>query len=75
MICQHLEEFPIVNTQDIYELLRRGIANRQSHSTATNLSSSRSHAIFSYRISIKESDLYGEEIIKTGQLNLVDLAG
>ncbi len=75
VICQHLEEFPIFSAKDIQELLRRGISNRQQQSTATNLNSSRSHAIFTFRISIKESDSFGEEFIKVGQLNLVDLAG
>lgn len=46
----------------------------QVASTKMNHSSSRSHAIFTITIHIKESTLDVEEV-KTGKLHLVDLAG
>lgn len=36
---------------------------------------SRSHAIFSITVHIKETTPDGEELLKVGKLNLVDLAG
>jgi kinesin family protein 11 len=48
---------------------------RQSASTKMNESSSRSHAIFTITVHIKECTPDGEELLKVGKLNLVDLAG
>lgn len=36
---------------------------------------SRSHSVFSVTIHIKENSIDGEELLKTGKLNMVDLAG
>ena len=40
-----------------------------------NETSSRSHAIFSITVHIKECTSDGEDLLKVGKLNLVDLAG
>jgi kinesin family protein 11 len=40
-----------------------------------NKNSSRSHSIFTMKIMIKECNVDGEEVVRHGQLNLVDLAG
>jgi kinesin family protein 11 len=40
-----------------------------------NKNSSRSHSIISVKIMMKECNAEGVEVVRHGQLNLVDLAG
>ena len=61
--------------EHILEILQRGFKQRQSATTLMNKNSSRSHSIFTMKIMIKEFDIDGEEVVRHGQLNLVDLAG
>ena len=75
LICQNLEEIPVLNVNDIFDILQRGIKLRQTAETACNKNSSRSHSIFTMKMFIKESNIDGEEVVRHGQLNLVDLAG
>ena len=75
VVCQGLEEFLVQNTNDLMELFRRGIQLRQTATTLKNQNSSRSHSIFTFKISVKENLGGGEQIIRHGVLNLVDLAG
>ena len=51
------------------------MTRRQTAATLMNKNSSRSHSIFTMKIMMKESNADGEEVVKNGQLNLVDLAG
>ena len=51
------------------------MTRRQTAATLMNKNSSRSHSIFTMKIMMKESNSEGEEVVKNGQLNLVDLAG
>lgn len=63
---------PVSSVKSMIDLMNRGNTNRITRSTTMNDVSSRSHAIFSIRIEIKD------KITKktlTGKLNLVDLAG
>ena len=55
--------------------LFQGILQRQTAETLMNKNSSRSHSIFTMKIMIKECNVDGEEVVRHGQLNLVDLAG
>lgn len=75
VVCQNLEEITVLNEKDIFEILARGIQQRQTAATLCNKNSSRSHSIFTMKIMIKECNVEGEEVIRHGQLNLVDLAG
>lgn len=75
VVCQNLEEITVLNVQHIFEILQRGIRQRQTAATLCNKNSSRSHSIFTLKIMIKEMNVDGEEVIRNGQLNLVDLAG
>jgi kinesin family protein 11 len=75
VICQNLEEITVLSVKDIFEILQRGIQQRQTAATLCNKNSSRSHSIFTMKIMIKECNVEGEEVIRHGQLNLVDLAG
>ena len=75
VICQNLEEITVLTVSDIFDILQRGIKQRQTAATLCNKNSSRSHSIFTLKIMIKECNVDGEEVVRHGQLNLVDLAG
>ena len=75
VVCQNLEEVTVMNVDHIFEILKRGIEQRQTAATLCNKNSSRSHSIFTMKIAIKETSVDGEEVLRQGQLNLVDLAG
>ncbi|KAJ8773632.1 hypothetical protein K2173_005878 [Erythroxylum novogranatense] len=70
-----LEEEMVTIANEIYKTLEKGSAKRRTAETLLNNQSSRSHLIFSITIHIKECTPEGEEMIKCGKLNLVDLAG
>ncbi|KAH9559844.1 hypothetical protein CY35_06G076400 [Sphagnum magellanicum] len=75
VLVRGLEEEMVTSASEIYHLLDRGSAKRQTAETFLNKQSSRSHSIFSITIHIKEATPEGEELMKCGKLNLVDLAG
>jgi kinesin family member 11 len=75
VVCQNLEEITVLSVKDIFDILQRGILQRQTAATLCNKNSSRSHSIFTMKIMIKECNVDGEEVVRHGQLNLVDLAG
>lgn len=60
-----------VSKQDLINIFNEGKANRTTHSTKMNDSSSRSHLIFSVMV---VASIKGKQI-SVGKLNLVDLAG
>ncbi|PAN50296.1 hypothetical protein PAHAL_9G510800 [Panicum hallii] len=74
-VIRGLEEIVVYSPRDIYSLLERGSARRRTADTALNKQSSRSHAVFSINIHVKETTVGNEELMKCGRLNLVDLAG
>ncbi|CAK5073981.1 unnamed protein product [Meloidogyne enterolobii] len=68
------EEVIVLSLKEVYDLLRRGAEKRRTATTLMNITSSRSHSVFT--ISIREPGLVdGEELLRQGKLNLVDLAG
>lgn len=75
VIVGGLEEIIVQSKSEIYEILKRGSAKRQTAATLLNACSSRSHTIFSVTVHIREGSIEGEELLKIGKLNLVDLAG
>ncbi|KAG0619180.1 hypothetical protein M758_4G122100 [Ceratodon purpureus] len=75
VLVRGLEEEIVTSASEIYTLLDRGSAKRQTADTLLNKQSSRSHSIFSITIHMKETTPEGEELMKCGKLNLVDLAG
>lgn len=75
VIIGGLEEIIVRSKSEIYDILKRGSAKRQTAATLMNACSSRSHTIFSVTVHIKEGSMEGEELLKIGKLNLVDLAG
>jgi kinesin family protein 11 len=68
-------EVTVHNTNEVYNLLNMGTAERQTAATNLNRLSSRSHTIFTILVRTRELTIDGEEIIKSGKLNLIDLAG
>ncbi|GLJ59619.1 hypothetical protein SUGI_1515960 [Cryptomeria japonica] len=75
VIVGGLEEIIVKSKAEIYEILKRGSAKRQTAATLLNACSSRSHTIFSVTVHTREGSIEGEELLKIGKLNLVDLAG
>lgn len=71
MVIQGLEELTVSNKNEVYSILERGAARRQTAATLLNACSSRSHSVFSVTVHMKESSIDGEEMLKTGKLNLV----
>ena len=56
---------------EVYSILERGANRRKTAATLLNACSSRSHSVFSVTIHMKENSIDGEEMLKTGKLNLV----
>ncbi|XP_033098854.1 kinesin-like protein KIF11 [Anneissia japonica] len=75
VVIQGLEEVVVHNKDEVYSILEKGAAKRQTAATLMNAHSSRSHSVFSLTIHLKENNIDGEELLKIGKLNLVDLAG
>lgn len=74
VVIQGLEELAVSNKNEVYAILERGAARRQTAATLLNACSSRSHSVFSVTVHMKESSVEGEEMLKTGKLNLVHMA-
>ncbi|CAL4913850.1 unnamed protein product [Urochloa decumbens] len=75
VVIRGLEEIVVYSPSDICGHLERGSARRRTADTAQNKQSSRSHAVFSINIHVKETTVGNDEVMKCGRLNLVDLAG
>jgi hypothetical protein len=78
--CVHHPSKPILHYSTLlYTLIQtHSISthnNRQTAATLCNKNSSRSHSIFTMKLMIREVNVEGEEVVRHGQLNLVDLAG
>ena len=66
-----LEELQVHSKDEVYAILDQGRAKRRTAATLLNAQSSRSHSVFSVTVHIKENSIEGEELLKTGKLNLV----
>ncbi|CAN7989282.1 unnamed protein product, partial [Ixodes hexagonus] len=75
VIIQGLEEVTVHSREQVFSILQKGAAKRQTAATLLNAHSSRSHTVFTITVHIRENTDDGEELVKTGKLNLVDLAG
>ena len=71
--CAPLEEVPVHGAADVLSVLRRGVGLQVGE--LMNKNSSRSHCIFTVLVHTKETTPDGEDLLKVGKLNLVDLAG
>lgn len=75
VVVHGLEETHVLSAASAIQILARGSARRQSASTKCNDASSRSHAVFTITVHVKEISNKGEDLLKVGKLHLVDLAG
>ncbi|KAL7061565.1 hypothetical protein AAHC03_0708 [Spirometra sp. Aus1] len=76
VVVKGLREVAVLNKEEVYDILERGLARRQTACTQLNAQSSRSHSVFTVTVHIKEiCPKDGEVFLKIGKLNLVDLAG
>ncbi|KAE9396081.1 kinesin 2 [Gymnopus androsaceus JB14] len=75
VIIQGIEEIPVKSSADALALLTKGSERRQIAATKFNDHSSRSHSIFSLTVHTKEAGVVGEDLLRIGKLNMVDLAG
>ena len=71
MVIHGLEEVIVHSKDEVYSILERGRSRRQTAATLLNAQSSRSHSVFSVTVHMKENSIEGEEMLKTGKLNLV----
>lgn len=70
-----LEEMVVRNEHEIIMFLEKSSQRRHTAETSLNRNSSRSHAIFTITIHVREITPDGEDLLRIGKLNLVDLAG
>src|SRR5690242_16328758 len=75
MIVQNLEEMMVTSADQVFKLLRTATSNRKTAETLMNKTSSRSHSIFNLTVHTKEFNTDGEDVVRTGRLSIVDLAG
>lgn len=74
LVIPDLTVVQVNNPYDVYSYVDFASKKRKTAATKMNEHSSRSHAVFTINVSIKQSVEDGD-IIRTGKLNLVDLAG
>ena len=75
VIIQGLEEVQVHSKREVYQILEKGSAKRQTAATLMNAHNSRSHTVFTVTVQMKESSVERGEVLRIGKLNLVDLAG
>lgn len=66
-----LTEHLVNSSDEVFELMRRGMQTRATAATDMNTHSSRSHMISTFRVEVKR----GDELKTVAKLHLVDLAG
>lgn len=74
VFVKDLSGFVVNNAADLENIMKLGNRNRVVGATKMNTESSRSHAIFSITVESSETDENGEQKVKMGKLQLVDLA-
>ncbi|KAJ2714959.1 hypothetical protein H4R19_001460 [Coemansia spiralis] len=77
VVIQGLNDRIVKSAREAIGLLQAGATRRKVAATQCNDKSSRSHAIFTITVFIRERavTVEGEDVVKLGKLNLVDLAG
>jgi kinesin family protein 3/17 len=70
-----LSTFTVHNADDLDKVMTMGNKNRSVGSTAMNVASSRSHAIFTITVECSEKGADKQQHFRVGKLHLVDLAG
>ncbi|XP_063981027.1 kinesin-like protein KIF3A [Diachasmimorpha longicaudata] len=75
VFVKDLSGYVVNNADDLDRIMTLGNKNRVVGATAMNVSSSRSHAIFTITVESSQIGEDGEPHVKMGKLHLVDLAG
>ncbi|XP_034935444.1 kinesin-like protein KIF3A [Chelonus insularis] len=75
VFVKDLSGYVVNNADDLDRIMTLGNKNRVVGATAMNVSSSRSHAIFTITVESSQLGEDGEQHVKMGKLHLVDLAG
>lgn len=75
VFVKDLSGYVVNNADDLDRIMTLGNKNRVVGATAMNVSSSRSHAIFTITVESSQPGEDGEQHVKMGKLHLVDLAG
>ena len=73
MYVKGLKTLIVKSVPEMERAMNFGTVNRKTASTAMNATSSRSHSIFTIYVETAEKK-EGEQVIKAGKLNMVDLA-
>lgn len=73
--CRGLSEVAVQSAEDLLELMRTAQQQRQVGETNMNKQSSRSHCIFTLKVSAKRQLPDGSVLDSTGKLHCCDLAG
>ncbi|XP_063928868.1 kinesin-like protein KIF11 [Zophobas morio] len=75
-VClKELRTVTVFNTANVVEWITIGLQARQKNAANHNIRNLRSHVIFTFLVSVREIDGRGDEIIRSGRLRLLDLAG
>ncbi|GBG29365.1 Kinesin-like protein KIF3B [Hondaea fermentalgiana] len=72
VFVKDLAVIPVVKASEVLEIVERGFRLRATHGTKMNEHSSRSHSVFTVRVTQRDAS---EKTTVAGVLNLVDLAG
>jgi hypothetical protein len=75
VVGQNLSNVLVKSADDIYKHLDTSLAKRKISATQMNKQSNRAHFVFTIAVHMKETTPEGEELLKVGKLNVVDLAG
>ncbi|KAL7561839.1 hypothetical protein ACA910_009677 [Epithemia clementina (nom. ined.)] len=75
VVCSGLSHKPVRTAQAALQVLHEGTMNRTTAATLMNLTSSRSHAVFTVTLHQTTIDKEGLEVSATSRFTFVDLAG
>ncbi|KAK6534484.1 kinesin motor protein cin8 [Arthrobotrys megalospora] len=75
VVIHGMEETYVPNAETGVSLLQEGSRKRQVAATKCNDLSSRSHTVFTITVQVKDTSAEGEDFMRCGKLNMVDLAG
>ncbi|CAD5229060.1 unnamed protein product [Bursaphelenchus okinawaensis] len=73
-VISGMEDIPVRSRTEVYEILKKGAEKRKTAATLMNISSSRSHSVFTLTVTTRQT-IDDEELLRVGKIHLVDLAG
>lgn len=75
VICAGLKQYKVTSATEALKVLHEGTLNRTTAATLMNLTSSRSHAVFSVTLTQKQTSEDGSSLTVSSRFTFVDLAG